>query len=230
VISSTSYNNGEDGFGVNSGPSGTVAINYINVVAFNNSGSGWQIYDGAVVGIYHSVAHSNGANKAFSGNILAYGYGNAPAPRITLRNNIFYKPKSFAQFGSYTGKPAMIDSDYNIYVPRASNSETFSDYPFGTYKPYTAPPSFIGTHDKVGLAYDPGFVGANSTTNFQANDYHLASQSSIAVAGGAALGQVADAEIDRDGVRRNSPPEIGAYQYGADSVALLPPGRLRFVP
>jgi hypothetical protein len=230
IVDSATYNNGEDGFGVNSGPSGTVSVDYINVVSFNNGVSGWQIYDGPIVGIYHSIAHSNGNGASFAGNILTYATGSAPAPRITLRNNVFYKPKKFAQIGSYSGKAATIDSNYNIWVPRSSNSETFSDYPFGTYKPYTSPPSWVGANDKLGVAFDPGFVSTGSTTNFLANDYRLQSGGGPAVRAGVTLSSITYADKDRDGVLRGSPPDIGAYQYDTNPAAkLAPPTNLRVI-
>ncbi len=223
VIDSASYNNGEDGFGVNGG-TGSVDVDYVNVIAFNNSVSGWQIYDGPNIGIYHSVAHSNGSNPSFGGNILTYTDGGYPPPKITLRNNIFYKPKKFAQIGSYNspGGNPIISSDYNIYVPRSSDSEIGFDFPWGTNRNYSNPPSFIGPNDKLGMAYDPGFVSSTSTTNMNANNYHLSSAGSIAVNAGVSLSGVALVGNDRDGKARGESPDIGAYEYGASTV-LAPP-------
>ena len=208
-VDTVSHDNGEDGFGINSGPTGTVRADYINVIAFNNS-NGWQIYDAAIANIYHSIAYHNGQGPSFGGNILTYSY-NVPAARITLRNNIFFKPKNFAQIGGYTNTPSIIDSDYNIYVPRSSNSETAFEYPWGTNHTYSNPPSFVGTHDKVGLAYDPQFK-ALSTTNFAANDFHL-KLGSVASNAGVFLTLPAGVTIDRDGVTRSNPPEIGLYEF-----------------
>jgi len=223
VIDSASYSNGEDGFGVNGG-SGSVVVNYINVVSFNNSVSGWQIYDGPDIGIYHSVAHSNGTNSSFGGNILTYTDGGYPRPRITLRNNIFYKPKAFAQIGSYNspGGNPIIDRDYNIYVPRSSNSEIGFDFPWGTQKNYSNPPSFIGPNDKLGVNYNPGFVSSASKTSFNANDYHLSDGNSTAVSAGVVLTGVALTDKDRDSKARGTSPDIGAYEFGSSSALAAP--------
>ena len=223
VIDSASYNNGEDGFGVNGG-SGSVVVDYINVISFNNRVSGWQIYDGPDIGIYHSVAHSNGTNSSFGGNILTYTDAGYPPPKITLRNNIFYKPKAFAQVGSYNspGGNPIIDSDNNIYVPRSSDTETGFDFPWGTQKNYNNPPSFIGPNDKVGMAYNPGFVSSASKTNIKANDYHLSSGSSTAADAGVVLTGVAVADQDRDAKVRGTSPDIGAYEFGLTEVLAAP--------
>jgi hypothetical protein len=222
VVDSTSYNNGEDGFGCNGG-TGVVKVDYVNVISFNNGASGWQIYDGPTVGIYNSIAHSNGNGSNFGGNILTYTDSGYPPPQITLRNNIFYKPKRFAQIGSYNspGGNPVINSDYNIYVPRSSDGETGFDYPWGTYRNYTSPPAFIGPHDKLGLAYDPGFVASASTTNFDSNNYHPSSASSSVSNAGVALPGIPQAAKDRDGHVRGNPPDIGPYEYG--NVATLAP-------
>jgi hypothetical protein len=147
-----------------------------------------------------------------------------PPLQITLRNNIFYKPKRFAQISSYNspGGNPVINSDYNIYVPRFSNGETGFDYPWGTYRSYTSPPAFIGTHDKLGLAYDPGFVASASTTDFASNNYHLSSSSSSASNAGVTLSGISRAATDRDGRVRGNPPDIVPYEYGA-ATALAPP-------
>ena len=233
VINSESYNNGEDGFGVNGGTVGTVSVDYINVIAFNNKVSGWQIYDGPKVGIYHSIAHSNGANPSFGGNILTYTDTGFPRPNITLRNNVLYKPKYFAQIGSYNspGGTPIISSNYNIYVPRSSNAEIGFDFPWGTNRSYTNPPSFIGPNDKLGTAFDPRFVSASSTTTLALNNYHLAFASGPAINAGITLTSVVGADKDRDGKLRSSPPEIGLYEYGTTaSSALAPPMNLRVLP
>jgi hypothetical protein len=217
------YDNGEDGFGVNAGY-GSVDVDCINVIAFNKLQSGWNAYNGPNLRIYHSIAHSNGSQSAFGGNILTFTDAGFPPPKITLRNNIFYKPKSFAQIGSYSspgGNPE-IDSDNNIYVPRSSNTEIGFDYPWGTSRNYSNPPSFIGPNDKVGIAYDPGFVSSASKTNYDANDYHLSGGSSIAADAGVVLTGVAGVDKDRDEKGRGAPPDIGAYELGAANVLAAP--------
>jgi hypothetical protein len=199
-------------------------VNYINSIALNNSQSGWNIYNGPIVGIYHSVAHNNGAQTSFGGNILTFAEAGYPPPNITLRNNIFFQPKAFAQIGMYRseGGNPIIDSDYNIYVPRSSNTEIGFDYPYGISSNYNNPPSFIGPNDKVGIAYDPGFVSSASKTNYDANDYRLSGGSSIAADAGVVLTGVAGADKDRDENGRGTPPDIGAYELGAANVLAAP--------
>jgi hypothetical protein len=231
VIDSASYDNGEDGFGANGGKAGTQTFNYINVISFNNSMSGWQIYDGAKVGIYYSIAHSNGVHSSFGGNILTYAGEGFPPPTITLRNNIFYKPKAYAQISSYrsSGGSPIISSNNNIYVPRSSDNEVGFEFPWHTEHSYTTPPSFIGADDKLGTDYDPGFVSASSITDFLANDYHLASPESPAVHSGALFSSITlDAELldaltkDQDGKTRSSPPDIGNFHCTAVSKLATP--------
>ena len=239
VINSSSYNNGEDGFGANGGTAGMQTFNYINVISFNNAMSGWQIYDGAIVGIYHSVGHGNGTSPGFSGNILTYAGAGSTPPRITLRNNIFYKPKFHAQIGSYTspGGNPIIDSNNNIYVPRSADTEVGFEFPYGTDISYVNPPSFIGAKDKLGIAQDPGFVSAVSTTDFLANNYHLSTGSISAFNAGMALSSITSdptmltiIAIDRDGMTRSATPDIGPYQYIAASSTVAAPAALRIVP
>lgn len=147
-----SYDNGEDGFGINSGPSGSVSATYIDSVAYNNEQAGWDIYDGPRVILLRAVAHNNGT-ESFGGNILTYSNSDGvPAPEITIKDSIFYKPK-YAQFGSYTGIFAKVTSSNNIFIPRSSNEEVFSESPFGTTQSYSKPPSFVSGTDKVGIGY-----------------------------------------------------------------------------
>jgi hypothetical protein len=239
VINSSAYTNGEDGFAANGGTMGTQVFNYINVISFNNASSGFSVYDGPIVGIYHSVAHSNGVRSSFGGNIAMFTDAGFPPPHITLRNNIFYKPKTFVQIYEYDspGGDPVVSSDNNIYVPRSFDNEFGFEFPYGTDISYTNPPAFIGANDKLGTAKDPGFVSAGSTTNFLANDYHLSSNTSLAISSGAILSSItSDPTLlniiakDRDGKTRSSPPDIGAYQYAGPSSGLSSPTNLRFLP
>lgn len=209
VIDSASYDNGEDGFGLNAGDTPNVVGTFINTVAYNNGQAGWDIYHGPKAYLYHVVAHNNGGSS-FGGNILAYSGVSQPT-RITVKNSIFYKPR-YAQFGSYTGNFPVVTSDNNIYVPRSSNSEVFSEQPFGSTQTYSSPPSWIGANDKLGTSFDPRFVAAG-TSSFASNDYHLQS-TSPAINAGQYLSSPSEAAKDKDGKVRGNPPEIGMYEYG----------------
>lgn len=238
VIDSTSYNNGEDGFGNNGGTSGSQIFDFINDISFNNLNSGWHIYDGAKVGIYQSIAHSNGSsnNPWWAGNILTYAGEGFPPPIITLKNNIFYKPKAF-QIGSYRslGGIPVISSEHNLYVPRVSDSEPAFDFPYGTQPSYAEKPLFIGDTDRLGVTADPEFESAANTTNLASNDYHLSFSNSPAFKSGALLTSLAlDANLmnavgkDRDGKTRSIAPNIGPYEgYSSDLPA---PSNLRILP
>lgn len=239
VINSSSYGNGEDGFGANGGTEGTQKFNYVNTIAFNNGSSGWNIYDGAQVRIYHSIAHSNGEDPGFGGNIKTYTEEGFLPTIISLRNNIFYKPKKFAQIGSYRslGGQPIVSSDNNLYIPRLSDSEVAFDIPWGTQPDYSAPPVFIGSSDRLGTSYDPGFVKGGDTSNFAANDYRLAGTMRSAINSGAPIASIAvEAKLsdalakDRDGNIRNSPPDIGPYEFMGETANLPAPANIRISP
>lgn len=213
VLNSQSYDNGEDGYGTNGGSAANNVSTYINSVAFNNVQAGWHLYSGATAFVYHSVAHHNGDQTAFGGNFMIYS--ESPfATSATIRNSIGYKPKAYANVYSYTsgGLATTIDSDYNLWVPRASNTETFAETPFGTAFTYTAPPSWVGAHDQLGMSIDVAFM-ATSTSSFAANNYHLDSNCSTAHRAGVALPSVPEASLDIDGQARTAPVDIGLDEW-----------------
>jgi hypothetical protein len=214
ILNSQTYDNGEDGFGMSGGTAGTTTFTVINSVAFNNAGSGAQIYNGVTATLYHNVFHHNANASNFSGNILTYSEPGASAGpvNLTLRNNIFFRPKTFAQIGSYSSVSTVFDSDYNVWVPRASNTETMVEYPTATYRSYTNPPVWFGVHEQYGTAANPSFSSI-STSAFASNNYHL-TPGSVAVNAGLFLASPASVLTDLDGVTRSNPPEIGAYELG----------------
>mgnify|MGYP003694104777 CR=1 FL=1 len=81
ILNSQTYDNGEDGFGMSGGTAGTTTFTVINSVAFNNAGSGAQIYNGVTATLYHNVFHHNANASNFSGNILTYSEPGASAGR-----------------------------------------------------------------------------------------------------------------------------------------------------
>ena len=226
VINSAAYNNGEDGFATNGG-SGKNTTTYLNSIAYNNGQAGWHIYDGVDATLYHTIAHHNGNQRSFGGNFMIYSE-NLVTTAI-IRNSIGYKPKSYANVYSYNsrGLKTHIDSDYNIFVPRSSNSEVMSETPFGTSQTYKSPPTWIGPHDKIGLKYDPDFVHVG-TGNFTQNDYHLASPNGAAVNAGTALPHTIAVQ-DRDGQNRSGNVDIGLYQHNPSAPNLSPPTSLQLL-
>jgi hypothetical protein len=177
VVDSSSYNNGEDGFGTNGAYDRAGVENksiFVNTVAFGNSQAGWNIYAGATAELYHVIAHHNGSQNSFGGNYMVYSekYGNdIYSTRVTMRNSIGYKPKSYANVYSYNsgGAQTYISSDYNIFVPRSSNSEVLAETPFGSTYTYSNPPSWSGPHDKFGPSYAPS-VAKLCTSSFAQDD------------------------------------------------------------
>lgn len=80
-------------------------------------------------------------------------------------------------------------SDYNLYVPQSTNSETFSDFNCtgaGSYsataRTFASPPAFVGANDKIGATFTVGFVATHDTI-FANNDFRLTASSS-AIDGG----------------------------------------------
>ena len=220
VVNSASYDNGEDGFGANGSEEQTSKMNtyyYINSVAFNNGQAGWDIYEAADVYLLHVIAHHNGNQNGFGGNFMIYSNASGPTTwttKVTIRNSIGYKPKTYANVYSYqaNGRPTVIDSDYNIFVPRSSDSETFAETPYATGFTYTSPPSWKGPHDKVGIAHDPGFT-AISTASFAGNNYRLLNTTGPAINSGLYWNVAPSAILqDKANINRANPPEIGMYE------------------
>ena len=220
VVNSESYDNGEDGFGANGSEEQANKMNtyyYINSVAFNNGQDGWDIYEAADVYLLHVIAHHNGNQNYFGGNFMIYSNASGPTTwttKVTIRNSIGYKPKSHANVYMYNsnGRPTVIDSDYNIFIPRASDGEVFAETPWANEFTYTTPPSWKGPHDKVGIAHDPGFT-ALSTTSFATNNYRLLNTTGPAINAGL-FTTVAPSAIlqDKANITRANPPEIGMYE------------------
>lgn len=212
LIDCDAFANGEDGYGINGG-AGTIEVDYINCAAWDN-GNGMQIYDGPDVGIYHCVMGMNNTNPSFGGNILTYTDPGYPRPNITIRNSIFYKPKAFCQIAGYNqaSEPPNIDSDYNIYTARDTNTENAFDWPYGTVTNYNSPPSFIGTNDILGIAADPGFVNSSPRDRFERANFHLTSTNSIAYQSGVTIAGKPLAATDRDGNTRSATPSLGMYE------------------
>ncbi len=220
VVDSTAHDNGEDGFGANGG-SAVNAAYFINSVAYNNVQAGWDLYGGVTAAVLHCVAHHNGNTANGSGNFLIYTDPATPNDtNVLIRNTIGYAPKSHSQVFAVTtpGRTARISSDYNLWIPRAADTEIAHEFPAGVTFAYNAArPSWSGANDLYGLANNPGFT-AISTAAFATNNYRLTSAaSSAANAAGAVWGLVprlveALVSTDRDRRYRPYPAEIGAYE------------------
>ena len=221
-LNSYSHDNGEDGFGLNAGPTGNVTAVHINTVAARNGQANWTIYDGAHIEIYHSAGRSSTANiHAFK------SYSDWPAPTVKIRNSYMSTQSGGKQIHYYNpgalGYP-VFDSDYNLWVPNSSNSEIFDD-DLGTT--YTAPITnrwTRGAQDKYGIAFAQAF------TNLAGDDYHLANATGPANNAGTYLTSPTGVNIDRNGVTRANPPDIGIYEIGGSTAALMAPTNLRVLP
>ena len=214
-INSYSHDNHEDGFGLNSGPTGNVTAVHINTIAARNGQANWTIYDGAHIEIYHS------AGRASSANIHAFkSYSNWPAPTVKIRNSYLSILSGGKQIHYYNpgalGYP-VFDSDYNLWVPNSSNSEIFDDDKGGNY---SNPPTWKGANDKFGAAYIQSFL------NLASDNYHLADSTGPANNTGIYLTSPAGVNIDRSGTARSNPPGIGPFGTGTGS-SLAAPTNLR---
>ncbi len=218
-VNNYSHDNGEDGFGLNSGPTGNVVAQHINTIAARNKQANWTTYDGAHLELYNSV----GIGSPFNFQAFA-SYSGWPVPTLKIRNS-YLRVLSGARQIQYYNLPAgypTFDSDYNIWAPNAANSEAWDNDTTG--KTYANPPTWKGAHDKIGIANVQAFV------NIANDDYHLADSTGPANKAGIAITTPTQALTDAAGVLRANPPDIGAYQFGSVATVLAPPGNLRVVP
>ena len=89
---------------------------------------------------------------------------------------------------------------------------------------YNSPPGWKGANDKFGTAYIQAFI------NLTADNYHVANNTGPANKAGIYLTSPTGVNIDRDGVARNNPPDIGPFGFGTGSgSALTPPTNLRIL-
>ena len=152
---------------------------------------------------------------------------NTPAATVKIRNSYMGVQSGGKQIHYYNpglyGYP-VFDSDYNLWVPNSSNSEIF-DNDLGTT--YTAPITnkwTRGARDKYGIAFAQAFI------NLAGDDYHLANATGPANNAGIYLTSPTGVNIDRSGVTRANPPDIGVYEIGGSTAALLAPTNLRVLP
>ena len=104
---------------------------------------------------------------------------------------------------------------------RSANSEAFDD---DTGRNYTNPPAWKGANDKFGVAYTQAFV------NLAGDNYRLADSTGPANNVGIYLTSPTGVNIDRDGVARSNPPDIGPFGTGTGTGSGLPaPTNLRIL-
>jgi len=159
IVGCTSHDNGEDGFGANGSTKASAAKNtfaYRNCQANGNAQSGWDIYGGATVELDNVVAHHNGNQQGYGGNVMVYSElidGDRYETRLTIRNSVGYAPSRHANVYSYDsgGVRTMIQSDNNVFVPRSSDGEVFAETPYGKTYTYDNLPSWVGSNDCVGI-------------------------------------------------------------------------------
>jgi hypothetical protein len=216
-VNSYSHDNHEDGFGLNSGPTGNVTAVHINTIVARNGQANWTVYDGAHIEIYHS------AGRASTANIHAFkSYSSWPAPTVKIRNSYLSTQSGGKQIHYYSpgtlGYP-VFDSNYNLWVPNSSNSETFDDDKGGNY---SAPPSWKGANDKFGATYIQAFI------NLAGDNYRLADSTGPANNVGTYLTSPSGVNVDRSGAARSNPPDIGPFGTGTGT-GLAAPTNLRIL-
>ncbi len=214
-INSYSHDNREDGFGLNSGPTGNVTAIHINTIAARNGQANWTVYDGAHIELYHSAGRASSANfHAFS------SYSGWPKPTLKLRNSYFSTSGS-VQIQYYNPGPngyPVFDSNYNLWVPGSANSEKVDN---ATAATYASPPSWKGANDKFGTTYTQAFI------SIATDNYRLADNTGPANNVGTYLTAPAGVNVDRNGVARSNPPDIGPFGSGTSSGSLSAPTNLR---
>lgn len=207
-VNNFSHDNGEDGFGLNSGPTGTVTAKHINTIACRNGEANWTVYDGAHIELYNCIGFGGAMFDAFV-STPAF----APNPTIKTRNCYFRTSGTMARYYQPTNGRPQYDSDYCLWVPNTANSQTFDDDVGSTFaSPITAGWT-RGAHDHTGIAFAQAFV------NTAADNYHLADSTGPCNNNGLDLGNVpVGTNTDKDGITRSSPPDIGPYEFGAPAL------------
>lgn len=216
VLNSDLYGNGEDGLGCNNQASntGNVHIKAINSILHNNA-QGTQPYDGVQLEMYHCVLTLNGT-AIYANN---YSCGTPYITNTKLRNTIiaYNQPAQDIYGPNCSGSPGTMDptfdSDGNIWVPAASDSEVGWNVIWaGPSYNYTSPPSYVTANtDQYGLAADPGF--ANVVSEFASCDFHIAQFGSADGTGVSTAGFPTEALTDREGnLRSTTAPNVGLYE------------------
>jgi hypothetical protein len=203
-VNNYSHDNHEDGFGLNSGPTGNVTAIHVNTVSTRNGQANWTIYDGAHIELYHVLG------AASSANIHSFAsFSNWPKPTIKIRNSYFMALNTGAEIIQYYNPVALgypiFDSNYNIYVPFSSNTQRVDNDTANTYANGT---TWKGANDRFGLAAKQNFIDA-------ANDnYRLADTTGPSNNSGTYINVPAIAAIDWVLVNRGNPPDIGPFENG----------------
>lgn len=210
-VNNFSHDNGEDGFGLNSGPTGTVTAIHINTTSCRNGQANWTTYDGAHVELYNCLGFGGTMFHAFV-STPAF----SPVPTIKTRNCYFRTSGLMFHYYQPTNGRPTIDTDYCLWVPNASNSQTFDDDASSTFASPITTGWTRGAHDHTGIAFAQAFI------NTATDDYHLADSTGTCNNTGLDLSNTpTGVNTDKDSVARSSPPDIGPYEFG-------PPATLPF--
>lgn len=204
------YDNGEDGFGLNGNQTLRPTFTYINCRSFRNT-NGWQIYDGPIALLYGCVGYGN------SRNIFTYTDSGYQVPDITVRNSIMERVSS-RQVDAYTspgGRYAFMDSDNNLWVASSSlNDAHFWEMsPTGQSRTYSTWSEF-GPND-IRTTTRPVFVDAANGNFRLANGSQLASNAGTYLSTPVTALRDGSSSATSPGRERASPPDIGAYEYVA---------------
>lgn len=207
-----SWDNGEDNFAVNGDTDATNAVcraYYVNCITYNNKensgcgiASGFTVYEGGTAYIYHCVAaycvHSFGL-WALSGYTT----------QVTVRNSISFKPDVLAIDESYDVGTRNIDVDYSLFIPVTADTESLSPGYDYTQTPNTN--VTWGSNNIKGIANDPDFTAISGSV-YESNDFHIGVDSDCINQGGN-LTTPTEVDTDKDGVSRDTSPDIGVYEY-----------------
>jgi hypothetical protein len=200
VTDSTFRDNGEDGLAI-SGGTGTQTMVVNRSIAWDNGDSGFRASGGVSAEFYHCVSSRNGpVGSAFGGNFFIFGEPPGGTTTAKIRNSISWKPEYAHIFAFQSqGETTTIDSDFNIYVPKTDDNDTFAELPFGTAISYANASTIIGPNDRAGAAFDPNFTD-------DVNDDYTLTLGSIAIDTGIAT--------DNNGLAfAGLAPDLGASEF-----------------
>ena len=231
TVNCVSYNTPNAGFRCSGGgpaTTDTCVYIYINCIAYDcNTDVGettgiYHSYNGCTVKWYHCIAdRRSGAGGLFTAD-AEDPYGDV---KVYARNNVGYHPSGSGNVWMYriiewgATYKVIIDINYNTYditglfafARVRSAGGTWDDKTFTTWK----------TENRFG-----GIPDANSSTSTTIDDYWtdvvnhiytINSASSPLINVGTYLNTPSDVLLDKNGIPRSNPPEVGPYEYGNPS-------------
>jgi hypothetical protein len=159
----------------------------------NRQGGGTCAYGTGLAETWNSVFWNNAYQSGINpiGDVMfardTFGYWMFNSIVQKRNSNVTWHDGAPNSAGAFAGCSCCPVSNYNLYRPVASNTESIGRF----YQPtncgaggttYADPPNFIGPQDKVGIANTIGFVATNDS-EWAGNDFHLTAGSS-AIDGG----------------------------------------------